>query len=137
MEHTAGTTSQKLLSTTTCMFEVTVHRTFNVVGDKSTGTFKGATGSGAVTLVMTADLPKLTNGTCDESTAPGSCYGAADACGERPDNHYCHLTHDTGPACAPHPAFCAGLRQQRSDRPAAVRLLGPWALPNRPGGRGP
>jgi hypothetical protein len=68
LTHTAGTTSQKLLSTTTCMFEVTVHRTFNVVGDKSTGTFKGATGTGAVTFVMTADLPKLTNGTCDEST---------------------------------------------------------------------
>jgi hypothetical protein len=50
------------------MFEVTVHRTVNVVGDKSTGTITGATGSGAVTLMMTADLPKLTNGTCNGST---------------------------------------------------------------------
>jgi hypothetical protein len=45
LTHTTGATSQKLLSTTTCMFEVTVHRTFNVVGNKSTGAFKGATGS--------------------------------------------------------------------------------------------
>jgi hypothetical protein len=27
------------------MFEVTVHRTVNVVGDKSTGTFKGRPGA--------------------------------------------------------------------------------------------
>jgi hypothetical protein len=66
--HTAGHTSTRLLSTKTCKFAVGVRATYTVIGDKSTGKFKNAKGSGNVTLLYTANLPKKSDGSCDVSS---------------------------------------------------------------------
>jgi hypothetical protein len=66
--HTAGHTSTRLLSTKTCKFAVGVRATYTVIGDKSTGKFKNARGSGNVTLLYTANLPKKSDGSCDVSS---------------------------------------------------------------------
>lgn len=76
VSHTRGRTTQRLLSAKTCRFAFGVHGTFKVVGGKSTGTFKNATGSGNVTLTFTAMLPKK-HGSCDvSSTAVPQASGA-------------------------------------------------------------
>lgn len=67
--HSAGHTTSRLLSTKTCRFAVAFHGTYNVVGDQSTGKFKDAKGSGTVTLLYTADLPKKSDGACDVSSS--------------------------------------------------------------------
>jgi hypothetical protein len=68
VSHTKGRQTQRLLSAKTCRFAFGVHGTYTVVGSKSTGTFKNASGSGQVTLVFTASLPKK-NGSCDLSSS--------------------------------------------------------------------
>jgi hypothetical protein len=75
--HTAGHTSTRLLSTKTCKFAVGVRATYTVIGDKSTGKFKNAKGSGNVTLLYTANLPKKSNGSCDVSTSARPLPGHA------------------------------------------------------------
>jgi hypothetical protein len=52
---------------TTCLSKSTITGTYTVVGDQSTGKFKDATGSGKITDVFQATLPKLSNGKCNES----------------------------------------------------------------------
>jgi hypothetical protein len=69
VSHTAGHTSTRLLSTKTCEFAVGVRATYTVLGDKSTGKFKDAKGSGNVTLLYTATLPKKSDGSCDTSSS--------------------------------------------------------------------
>jgi hypothetical protein len=67
--HTAGHTSTRLLSTRTCKFSVGVRATYTVIGSKSTGKFKNARGSGDVTLLYTANLPKKSDGSCNVSAS--------------------------------------------------------------------
>jgi hypothetical protein len=62
-----GSTTQKLLSTKTCRFELATAVPYTVDGGKSTGQFAGATGSGKVALTFMGNLPKLANGTCNTS----------------------------------------------------------------------
>ena len=51
----------------TCLSRSTITGTYTVVGDKSTGKFKGATGNGKIVDVFQATSPKLSNGKCNES----------------------------------------------------------------------
>jgi hypothetical protein len=60
--------SRALLSASTCRFEFGTATTYTVVGSKSTGKFAGATGSGKAALTLLANLPKLSDGRCNEST---------------------------------------------------------------------
>jgi hypothetical protein len=53
----------------TCLFVQTLTGTYTVVGSKSTGSFKGATGHGTVKDVFSATVPKLANGTCNQSNS--------------------------------------------------------------------
>lgn len=59
--------TQKLLSASTCRFEYGTVVTYAVNGAKSTGSFAGSTGKGVVTVLFTAELPKLSSGKCNES----------------------------------------------------------------------
>jgi hypothetical protein len=68
LTHTAGRTTQKLLSTQTCQFVFGNDNQYTVVGSKSTGTFKNATGNGTAVITLSGNLPKNPNGTCDTST---------------------------------------------------------------------
>jgi hypothetical protein len=65
----AGTSSstQKLLSASTCRFEFTTTVPYTVSGAKSTGKFAGATGSGKAVVLFQGNLPKV-NGKCNTST---------------------------------------------------------------------
>jgi hypothetical protein len=63
------TESVKLLSTTTCRFAAATTVSYTVSGDKSTGQFAGAAGHGKAVALLEADLPKLGNGTCNESNS--------------------------------------------------------------------
>jgi hypothetical protein len=58
----------KLLSANTCQFEFVTTVPYTLDGSASTGKFAGATGSGAVVVTFRAYLPKLSNGTCNESS---------------------------------------------------------------------
>ena len=51
----------------TCLSRSTITGTYTVVGDKSTGKFKSATGNGKILDVFQATVPKLSNGKCNES----------------------------------------------------------------------
>jgi len=62
-----GTTTQKLLSTSTCRFEFATTVPYTVSAAESTGKFAGATGSGKAVVLFQGDLPKLKNGKCNES----------------------------------------------------------------------
>jgi hypothetical protein len=62
-----GSTTQKLLSTSTCRFEFSTTVPYAVSGGLSTGHFAGATGSGRAVVVFAGNLPKL-NGKCNTST---------------------------------------------------------------------
>ncbi len=62
------TDSAKLLSTSTCRFAAATTVTYTVSGDKSTGQFAGATGHGQAVALLEANLPKLSNGKCNESS---------------------------------------------------------------------
>lgn len=68
VSHTAGHSTSRLLSTKTCRFAVAVHANYTVMGGKSTGKFKDAKGSGKVTLLYTANLPKKSDGACNVSS---------------------------------------------------------------------
>jgi hypothetical protein len=69
---------------TTCYFASVTSVNYTVVGTKSTGKFAGATGSGKVTITVSANGPKLADGKCIwsnsaepiESTARASFIGA-------------------------------------------------------------
>jgi hypothetical protein len=62
-----GSTTQKLLSTSTCRFEFSTTVPYTVSGGQSTGQFAGATGSGRAVVVFAGNLPKV-NGKCNTST---------------------------------------------------------------------
>lgn len=57
----------KLLSSSTCLFENVTTVPYTVQGSASTGKFAGSTGSGAVTVSFTAFVPKLSDGKCNLS----------------------------------------------------------------------
>jgi len=64
----AGTTTTSAVkSTKTCRVTYKSTVPYTVDGAKSTGKFAGATGSGKTVIVVSADLPKLSNGECDVS----------------------------------------------------------------------
>ena len=46
-----------------------IEGTYKVEGARSTGSFKGASGSGKISLLFTANLPKKSNGTCNISSS--------------------------------------------------------------------
>jgi hypothetical protein len=60
--------THKLLSTSTCRFEIATSVPYTVSGAKSTGKFAGATGHGKAVVLFQGDLPKLKSGKCNEST---------------------------------------------------------------------
>jgi hypothetical protein len=64
----AGTNTGGLKSTKTCLFVYTTTVPLTVNGAKSTGKFAGATGSGKAVVLFSGDVPKLSNGKCDESS---------------------------------------------------------------------
>jgi len=59
----------RLLSATTCRAMVRLTIAITVDGTRSTGKFAGATGHGKAVGVVSGDLPKLSDGTCDESSS--------------------------------------------------------------------
>jgi len=61
--------TQRLLSTSTCRFEIGRSQAYTVDGSKSTGQFAGATGNGRAAVTVQATLPKLSNGKCNTSTS--------------------------------------------------------------------
>jgi hypothetical protein len=63
-----SSTTQRLLSTSTCRFEFSTTVPYTVSGGQSTGQFAGASGSGKVLVRFVGDLPKLGNGKCNTST---------------------------------------------------------------------
>jgi hypothetical protein len=70
VSHTKGTSSGKLLSTSTCKFAGTNSGvTYTVLGSQSTGKFKGAVGHGTAAIVFGGDLPKKPNGKCNTSNS--------------------------------------------------------------------
>jgi hypothetical protein len=75
--HTTGTTSQKLLSTKTCKFAFGQRSQYTVDSGKSSGTFKGATGTGTAVITLTGNLPKNTAGKCDTSSTAVPQSGTA------------------------------------------------------------
>jgi hypothetical protein len=62
-----GAPAGRLVSARTCRVEVTLTVAITVDGAKSTGKFAGATGAGKAVGVVSGNLPKLSDGTCDES----------------------------------------------------------------------
>jgi hypothetical protein len=63
-----SSTTQRLLSTSTCRFEFSTTVPYTVSGSRSTGQFAGASGSGKALVGFAGDLPKLGNGKCNTST---------------------------------------------------------------------
>jgi|HubBroStandDraft_6_1064221.scaffolds.fasta_scaffold612959_2 hypothetical protein len=63
----SGTSGGGLKSATTCKFAFTTTVPLTVDGARSTGKFAGATGTGRAVVVFSGNLPKLSNGKCDES----------------------------------------------------------------------
>jgi len=62
-----GTSSGGIKSTKTCLAVFTTTVPFTVDGAQSTGKFAGATGSGKAVVLFSGQLPKLSNGECNES----------------------------------------------------------------------
>lgn len=62
-----SSTTQKLLSTSSCRFQVATTVPYTVSGAQSTGQFAGATGSGTARVVLAGNLPKLSSGHCNTS----------------------------------------------------------------------
>ena len=60
-----SSTSQRLVSTSTCRFEFSTAVPYTVSGGQSTGQFAGATGSGRALVGFVGDLPKLSDGRCN------------------------------------------------------------------------
>lgn len=65
--NSAGTSSGAIKAPKTCLAAFTTTVPFTVDGAKSTGKFAGAAGTGRAVVVFAGDLPKLSNGKCDES----------------------------------------------------------------------
>lgn len=63
-----SSTTQRLLSTSTCRFEFSTTVPYTVSGAQSTGQFAGATGSGHAVVLFVGDLPKLSDGKCNTSS---------------------------------------------------------------------
>jgi hypothetical protein len=63
----AGTSTGALKSAKTCLFAYTTTVPFAVNGAQSTGKFADATGSGKAVVVSSGELPKLSNGMCNQS----------------------------------------------------------------------
>lgn len=63
----AGITTGGLRSATTCAAAFTTTVPFTVNGPKSTGQFAGASGSGKAVVVFSGELPKLSNGRCNQT----------------------------------------------------------------------
>jgi len=63
----AGTTTTAVKSTTTCLFAYKSTVPITVDGAKSTGKFAGATGSGTSVVAFSGELPKLSNGQCNQN----------------------------------------------------------------------
>lgn len=63
----AGTSNNSIKSTKTCLAVFTTTVPFTVNGAQSTGKFAGAAGSGKAVVLFSGELPKLSNGTCNES----------------------------------------------------------------------
>ena len=61
-----GTTTY---NSTTCAGVSKTVVDYSVLGSKSTGKFKGATGSGVVTFIFSGTAPRLSNGKCNESSS--------------------------------------------------------------------
>jgi hypothetical protein len=68
VRHAEGTESQKLLSGETCRFAFGQRYRYTVLGRRSTGAFRGATGSGTAVITFTGTLPKK-GGRCDTSSS--------------------------------------------------------------------
>ena len=68
----AGTTTGTVKSTTTCLWASKTTVPFTVDGAKSTGKFAGATGSGTTVIAFSGDLPKLSNGQCNQNAVPSA-----------------------------------------------------------------
>jgi hypothetical protein len=62
-----GEPAGRLVSARTCRAVVKLTVAITVDGAKSTGAFAGATGVGEAVGVVSGNLPKLSDGTCDES----------------------------------------------------------------------
>lgn len=65
--NSSGTTSTGLKSPSTCRFAFSTKVPFTVNGSQSTGKFAGATGNGRALVVISGNLPKMSNGKCDVS----------------------------------------------------------------------
>jgi hypothetical protein len=63
-----SSTTQRLLSTSTCRFELSTTVPYTVSGGHSTGQFAGASGNGKALVGFMGELPKLGNGKCNTST---------------------------------------------------------------------
>jgi hypothetical protein len=63
----AGTSTGGLKSAKTCLAVFATTVPFTVNGAQSTGKFAGAAGSGKAVATFSGELPKLSNGKCDES----------------------------------------------------------------------
>ena len=63
-----GAPSGTLISATTCLAVITETVPVTVDGAKSTGKFAGAAGAGNFVVKVSGDLPKLSNGKCQEGT---------------------------------------------------------------------
>jgi hypothetical protein len=63
-----SSTTQRLLSTSTCRFEFSTTLPYTVSGAQSTGQFAGATGSGSALVLFVGNLPKVSNGKCNTSS---------------------------------------------------------------------
>lgn len=64
-----SSTTEKLLSTSTCRVEFSTTVPYTVSGSKSTGQFAGAAGHGRAAVLFAGDLPKLSNGKCNTSAS--------------------------------------------------------------------
>jgi hypothetical protein len=84
ISHTKGTTSTKLVSTSTCKYVTRISgQTYTVLGSQSTGKFKGAVGHGTAAIVAGGNLPKKSDGKCDMSAevTPSTAYAKLTAHG--------------------------------------------------------
>jgi hypothetical protein len=72
IQDSAGANTGALKSATTCLFAYTTTVPITVDRAKSTGKFAGATGSGEAAVVVSGDLPKLSNGKCNENAEPSA-----------------------------------------------------------------
>jgi hypothetical protein len=65
--HSKSVTTGGQPNTKTCAATGTARGTYKVIGARSTGLYKGATGHGIYTVVFSGHLPRLKNGKCNLS----------------------------------------------------------------------